>query len=119
LPLGAWGKRFWRFNDMKEALTVTHTPGSMSFRVTSEESPGDEYLVDMGALDGNGFCTCRDFQCRCEPRFVATRKIVHYGRAGRSQCKHLNAVLVHLGQMVAVDAAKRYSAQDSYQHHHD
>jgi hypothetical protein len=104
---------------VKEALTVTHTPGSMSFRVTSEESPGDEYLVDMGALDGNGFCTCRDFQCRCEPRYVATRTAVNYGRTERTRCKHINAVLLLLGGRVAEEAAKSYRAQDRYQHHHD
>jgi hypothetical protein len=104
---------------MNEKLSVVATGDRMSFYVSSETGPDDGYKVDMGALGGNGFCTCRDFQCRCEPRYVNNRQIVHYGRAERSQCKHINAVLLFLGDKVAQQAAKLYDEQERYHHHHD
>lgn len=89
---------------MTEDLTVAASGDRSTFYVQSANNP-DGYLVDMAALHGNGFCNCRDFQCRCEPTYVREHKIVHFGRISRTQCKHINAVLLYLGDLVAKNMA--------------
>lgn len=71
------------------------------FSVPSSKGEQD-YVVDMAPNRGNGACHCVDFRTRCQPRFDKTGTVVNY-EAGepRSRCKHINAVLIHLGETVA------------------
>ena len=82
-------------------MTVHPTGDSLRFHVSSDtgEAP-DGYIVDLESMNGNGFCLCRDFACRCEPAYRHAGKIVNFGQAGRTRCKHINAALQYLGQMV-------------------
>lgn len=40
---------------------------ALRFMVESRTTPGKEYLVDLGAYNGQGRCVCRDFEIHFEP----------------------------------------------------
>ena len=80
-------------------MKVTHANESGSFWVQSADDH-EPYKVDMTANEGNGECLCRDFQCRCFPQWRKSGKIVDYASLERTRCKHLNAVIMFLGNHV-------------------
>ena len=66
------------------------------------QSSGDyPHLVDMNENNGNGECSCGDFKYK---KIICFRnngkRIVNYGFANTTRCKHINTVLVHLGNLV-------------------
>lgn len=88
-------------------MTIQPTGDRLKWLVSSESGEKDGYIVDMDALNGNGHCLCRDFQCRCEPNFVKNgHTIINFGLVGRTRCKHVQAVVLHLGQMVVDNVRK-------------
>ena len=56
---------------------------------------GETHLIDIKEFDGNGFCSCRDFQYRHLPTLVREQEA---GRpySANKQCKHIKALLLHL-----------------------
>ena len=69
------------------------------------ETHGDEtHVVDLTENQGNGQCSCRDFETRCGPAYHRNGKnMVHYNRddkgklnPDRTQCKHIHAVRDYL-----------------------
>jgi len=90
-------------------MICTATGDHLHFHVSSGTLiEPDGYMVDMEALNGNGHCTCRDFQCRGEPNFVKNgHAIINFGLVGRTRCKHINEVILHLGQMLVDNARGR------------
>jgi hypothetical protein len=82
---------------------VTPTGDAFTFSVTSADDK-DNYTVDVLANDGQMACTCTDWQCRCSPRCRSGGLLKPYGHPDRSICKHIQAVLVYLGQSVAAKA---------------
>ena len=52
-------------------------------------TPGEEYLVDIEELDGNGKCGCIQFEKRLEPKVGK--------EPGPHRCKHLLAVFAAVG----------------------
>jgi hypothetical protein len=58
-------------------------------------SSGGKYDVDLIAYEGNGGCSCKDFNTRCVPNWKENgHQIVDYGTTGRpnkkrTQCRHL------------------------------
>lgn len=62
----------------------------------------EEYLVDLAAYDGNGACTCKDFQCRIEPMLSRGEK------PRRTHCKHLRAAREDLANALIQEFIKRY-----------
>jgi len=79
-----------------EKLSVEHR-GTLSFHVASESKEEAFYLVDMEEHGGNGACSCRDFQTRCFPHHRDTGTIIDYGPGLRTRCKHINAVILWIG----------------------
>lgn len=45
-------------------------------------SNGEEYLLELNAYDGNGFCSCRQFECMHQPYLERGDRTIR-------QCKHL------------------------------
>lgn len=87
-------------------MNIQPTGDRLKWHVSSESGEKDGYVIDMDALHGNGHCLCRDFQCRCEPNFVKNHhQIVDFGLVGRTRCKHIHAIVLHLGQLV-IDKAR-------------
>ena len=84
---------------------------SLRFLVPSRNGRG-EYLVDIGAYEGNGSCNCKHFEIRMEPKL----KLGSYSRALR--CKHIlaaraffvDAVIKHLS-----DEAKKANQSNQRQ----
>jgi hypothetical protein len=58
-------------------------------------STKDKYFVDIWDKEGNGSCSCKDFNTRCLPNWKDNgHQIVDYGTTGRpnpkrTQCRHL------------------------------
>jgi len=64
--------------------------------VTTEK--GSEYLIDIEALDRNGWCGCRDFQYRHLP--TLEREIKEPGRIEHiRRCRHLKHAAKELIEM--------------------
>jgi hypothetical protein len=84
-------------------MTVSPTGDSFVFHASSVDDK-DPYTVAMLENDGNGACSCRDFQCRCQPRWNKTGKVEEYGSVNRTRCKHINAVIMFLGNAVVANA---------------
>ena len=80
-------------------MEVVFTGGHLTYEVSSADDR-DGYHVDMAANEGNGECLCRDFQCRCFPIWRKEVKIVDYHSLGRTRCKHIQAVIMFLGNKV-------------------
>jgi len=67
----------------------------LRFRFESEKRPDIAHVVDLGAFDGFGECSCEDFIYRVRPSLVAN------GPAGLTRCKHILAAREHLlGQVI-------------------
>lgn len=48
------------------ALVAIEMPGQpMCYEVTSSDGSSEPQLVRLDTYEGNGFCTCMDFQTRC------------------------------------------------------
>jgi hypothetical protein len=63
-------------------------------RLTPE---GGLYYIDMDELSGNGFCACRDFECRHLPKLE--HQIDKKGEITEfSRCKHIIAVIDYLSK---------------------
>lgn len=62
------------------------------YRIESESNPGVFYMIDLFAYDGEGSCTCEDYQYRIEPMRKADLKPVH------EFCKHINRAYAHAGR---------------------
>lgn len=79
--------------------------GRLQFRVPSSKG-GDGYVVDFEENDGNGICHCWDFISRRQANYDEQKATVPYGSPKATQCKHIHAVLLHLGGQV-VEQARR------------
>lgn len=77
-------------------MTVVHLE-SLRFHVTSEDTT---YLVDMEELNGNGRCTCRDFECRRAPLYKQNGMVRERYEDYATRCRHINAVVLMIGNMV-------------------
>lgn len=66
----------------------------LRFRFESEKRPDVAHVVDLGAFDGFGECSCEDFIYRIRP--ALTRD----GSRGLTRCKHLQAARDHLVSQV-------------------
>jgi hypothetical protein len=88
-----------------EKIKVEHR-GSLSFHVYSESKDEEFYVVDMELNGGNGVCTCKDFSARCQPQFRENNVIREYGNAQRTRCKHINAVLLWIGNEAVMRTIK-------------
>ena len=85
-------------------MTVLPIPGErFRFTVTSAES-GEPHIVDLYSHGGRGECSCRDWQCRCQPLLHDNPLIVAYGSLGRNVCKHIHAATTYVGQVVVAKA---------------
>lgn len=71
----------------------------LQFLVDSTKNK-DGYIVDMECNHGNGICTCPDFRCRKQSLYEKNHKSVNYGVDGATRCKHINLVLLYLGDIV-------------------
>ncbi len=71
--------------------------GRVQFRVPSDNGK-DSYIVDMHENIPNGLCSCWDFLSRRQKNWDANHVVVNYGRPGATRCKHINAVLLSLGE---------------------
>ena len=56
----------------------------LRYLVKASSLEGSVYLVDLGDFDGNGSCTCRDFEIRRKKRLKEGAK-----RGPATQCKHI------------------------------
>lgn len=66
----------------------------LRFRFESEKRPDVAHVVDLGAFDGFGECSCEDFVYRIRPALVRD------GAASLTRCKHLQAAREHLVSQV-------------------
>lgn len=57
-----------------------------------------EYLVDLLAYRGIGFCGCQDFEFRCAPLIGQMRKLPD--NADDYRCKHIKAVRRYAGSLL-------------------
>lgn len=55
------------------------------YRVASRSNPKVEYMCDLTMYDGNGWCACNDWACRC----VANMKKPHELLSNETLCWHL------------------------------
>lgn len=62
------------------------------YRIESEANPGVFYMIDLFDYDGEGSCTCPDYQHRIRPMREASLKPVH------EHCKHINRAYAHAGR---------------------
>ena len=73
---------------------------SMRFHVSSADGDGSFYLVDMGENDGNGMCQCVDYGARRQKQWEATKVVKEYREPNATRCKHIDAVVMWLGNAV-------------------
>lgn len=73
----------------------------LTYFVRSEHT-SEEYLVDLASYGGNGACTCKDFQCRIEP------KLSRNETPPRKHCKHLRAAREALADQLIAEFIRRY-----------
>lgn len=85
-------------------MKVEHHDG-LRFWVTSASNPAERYFCDLGANNGVGSCTCRDFETRCAPKIKAGAELIDWPHANRITCKHLTAALMWLAR-TAVNRAR-------------
>lgn len=64
-------------------LHVNPHDSALSFRVASKSRPEIEHLVDLAGLNGNGECSCENFEFRLKPEIEKTGKI--------KRCVHIEA----------------------------
>ena len=79
--------------------------GRMQFFVESADKDGTKYQIDMEENYPNGTCQCTDFGARCQKAWNLTRKVEEYTTTNRTRCKHINAVIIWLGNEVIKRAA--------------
>ena len=100
---------------MAGMMRVTQIPGERFRWYVHSETEGDaEHVVDLTENNGNGQCSCRDFETRCGPAFYRNGKnIIPYERdekgklnKDRTICKHINAVRNHLFNSLLPDMVK-------------
>ena len=85
---------------------------ALRYTVHSETVGDETHVVDLTENDGNGACSCRDFETRRGPNYHRNGKvIVEYGRDDKgkvikeaTRCKHLNAAFLQF----ATDVAKEH-----------
>ena len=84
------------------------------YYVFSESEDNAEHIVDLSANNGNGECSCRDFETRRGPNFHRNGKlIVDYSKDERGKvnpeatyCKHIAAVRNHLLNSILPDMVR-------------
>jgi hypothetical protein len=66
-------------------------------------SGGRPYVIDIAEYRGNGSCSCPDFLTRCKPVWDESKVVVEFAEKdpARTRCKHINAVILHLGNTLA------------------
>jgi hypothetical protein len=79
--------------------------GKMQFFVESAGTEGSKYQVDMEENYPNGKCSCTDFGTRCQKVWNEVRVVEEYTEPKRTRCKHINAVIMWLGNAVINRAA--------------
>ena len=93
-----------------EAILGEH----LRYYVHSQTHGDETHVVDLLENDGNGACSCRDFETRRGPNYHKNGKqIVEYAKdekgkvvAGASRCKHINAaVFQYANDMLRREAA--------------
>jgi hypothetical protein len=57
-------------------------------------------------------CHCWDFISRRQPLYDEQKAVVPYGKPKATQCKHLHAVLLHLGAQVVEQARNQMSPHE-------
>ena len=58
----------------------------------------NDYLVDLSEFEGNGWCSCRDFQYRHQPKL---QKAEDCGiKPPTSRCKHILLLMTHLNPTI-------------------
>ena len=85
--------------------------GRLQFRVPSSKG-GEGYIVDLEENGKNGLCHCWDFISRRQPLYDEQKAVVPYGKPKATQCKHLHAVLLHLGAQVVEQARNQMSPHE-------
>jgi len=82
---------------------VEEIPGEpFRYYVQSESRPEIFHMVDLTENDGNGCCTCENFQMVAYPNWKRHGKWIPYapGRQGCSECRHIRAALDHFHETV-------------------
>lgn len=89
---------------------INTIPGE-PLRFWVDSSEGDiPHMVDLLEKSGNGECSCRDFQIRCQRQFRENgRNRVEYGNPDRTRCKHINAVCLFLANKVIEEVKNEHS----------
>ena len=85
--------------------------GRLQFRVPSSKG-GDGYIVDFEENEGNGLCSCWDFISRRQANYDELKAVMPYGSDKATQCKHIHAVLLHLGGQVVEQARNQMSPHE-------
>ena len=97
---------------MSRIMKVSPVKGEKwRYYVFSESEDNAEHIVDLSANNGNGECSCRDFETRRGPNFHRNGKlIVDYSKDERGKvlpeatyCKHIALVRNHLLNSILPD----------------
>jgi hypothetical protein len=75
-------------------MAIHHHDHVLRFRFESTTRPEIAHVVDLGAFEGFGECSCEDFQYRLLP------KLLRKECDGLVRCKHLLAARAHLADQV-------------------
>lgn len=75
-------------------MTVQPVDGERGRFWVGSESGAEPYLVDLEEFGGNGWCACKHFETRMQPKLVEAEE--RRAKAPVLRCKHLEAVLRQL-----------------------
>ena len=78
--------------------------GKMQFFCESTDGT-TKYTVDLEENYPNGKCSCTDFGARCQKAWNEARVVSEYSEPTRTRCKHINGVVMWLGNAVINRAA--------------
>lgn len=67
--------------------------GHLRYLVPSDDARRADYLVDLVSYEGQGRCSCADWNTRCWPNIRDDKK-------ARKQCKHIRRARLHLEQFL-------------------
>lgn len=80
-------------------MIVMSTGDRLCFHVTQhDDDDAEPYLVDMQTDDGLVGCNCSDFKFRCHKKLLTDGHVVPYNSKERNVCKHVNAVIMFIGE---------------------
>jgi hypothetical protein len=81
-------------------MKVKHSGDAWVFHVESDDERSKFYVVDVLESWPNCVCSCTDYSTRCGPRYKATKIVKERTEQERTRCKHINAVVMFLGNKV-------------------